>query len=218
MSTDDELRDFLESLLPEKDENLRKLEDRAHADHVPVIRPVSLRLLQYIVAEKQPRSILEIGTATGYSAIAMHLCQPEGGRVVTLERNEKRYRQACENTDCFHMSGDIRIIQGDAAQSLKRLFRDGERFDLIFIDAAKAQYREFWDLSLPMLDYPGTVICDNVLQDGTLKDSIFAGPRRDHTVHRRMRDFLYYITHLEQVDTVVLPLGDGMTVSRLCKE
>ncbi|MCR4715787.1 MAG: O-methyltransferase, partial [Lachnospiraceae bacterium] len=153
-------------------------------------------------------SILEIGTATGYSAIIMANAMKNAGKIDTIERNEGRYEKAVKNVKNAGLEGVINIHFGDAFDVLAEL--QNERYDMAFIDAAKGQYMEFYEKSMPLLKENGIMVCDNVLQDGELAFSSVTVERRDHTVHRRMRDFLYDIKRDKELSVAVLTIGDGV--------
>ena len=134
----------------------------------------------------------------GFSSLYMNSYQPEGGTIITIERNEKRIKKAKENIKNQGKEEQITLLEGDAIEILKGL--DGS-FDLIFVDAAKGQYIHFLDVS------------DNVLQDGDVARSRYAIERRDRTIHKRMRDYLYTIKNHPQLETTILPVGDGVAIS-----
>ena len=192
-----------------------ELQKEAHDNHVPIIREEMRELLRLLVTMEQPMNILEIGTAIGYSAIVMNEKQPEGGRITTIERNDKRYERAIDNIAKAGRQDRITVHFGDAVEVLERI---DDTFDFIFTDAAKGQYSSFFDLTLHKLKPGGLLVCDNVLQDGSIAQSRYAVTRRDHTIHSRMREFLYMIKHHEQLETVILPVGDGVTISKKVKE
>ena len=210
MIVEEHVRAYINSLNPEEESFVASLEKKAHENHVPIIREEMREYLRLLVTMTKPQKILEIGTAIGYSAIIMHEKQPEGGVITTIERNEKRYEQAVENIQTAGYQDAITVRFGDAIEVLQEI---KDSYDFIFTDAAKGQYSNFFDLTLNRLKPGGVLVCDNVLQEGSVAQSRYAVTRRDHTIHSRMREFLYMIKHHEQLETVVLPIGDGVTVS-----
>ena len=150
--------------------------------------------------------ILEVGTAIGFSALLMAEYNPVQGEITTIENYEKRIPIAKENFRNAGREQQITLLEGDAAEWLKKL--DGP-YDFIFMDAAKGQYIHFMDDVIRLLAPDGILVSDNVLQDGDIIESRYVVTRRNRTIHKRMRDYLYQLTHHEQLVTTVLPLGDG---------
>lgn len=159
---------------------------------------------------KCPMRILEVGTAVGFSSILMAEYDPVPCEITTIENYEKRIPIAKENFIRAGKEKQITLLEGDAAQILPTLT---ESYDFIFMDAAKGQYIHFMPDILRLLGSEGTLVSDNVLQDGDIIESRFAVTRRNRTIHKRMREYLYELTHDEHLVTAVLPIGDGVTVS-----
>lgn len=189
---------------------LNEIEESAAEAQVPIIRKSMQSLLKFLLAYGKPKNILEVGTAVGFSALLMSEYGPAGCHITTIEKYEKRIPQARENFRRAGKEDSITLLEGDAAQILKSL---DERFDMIFMDAAKGQYLAFLPDVLRLLSPGGLLVSDNVLQEGDIIESRFAVTRRNRTIHARMREYLYEITHHPQLDTVVLPVGDGVTLS-----
>lgn len=189
---------------------LEELERTAIAGDVPVIRKSMQTFLRLLLAMKKPKRILEVGTAVGFSALLMAEYAPADCRIVTVENYGKRIPLARENFARAKREEQITLLEGDAASVLKTL---SEPFDLIFMDAAKAQYINFLPEVLRLLSVGGTLVSDNVLQEGDIVESHYLLTRRKRTIHRRMREYLYVLTHSEELVTAVLPVGDGITVS-----
>ena len=186
------------------------IEKEALNDNVPIIRKEMGNLLKVLIALKQPERILEVGTAVGYSSILMSENMPENCHITTIENYDKRIPVAKNNFIRAGVIDKITLIEGDAADVLKTL--DGP-YDFIFMDAAKAQYIVILPDILRLLSPGGILITDNVLQEGDLVQSRFAVCRRDRTIHSRMREYLYTVTHCDELVTSVIPLGDGITFS-----
>ncbi len=182
----------------------------ARDSFVPIIRKETAGLLKTLVEMKRPLRILEVGTAVGYSALLMAEHMPEGGHITTIEKYDKRIPIARENFKRAGMDKRITLIEGDAAEVMDGL---DETYDLIFMDAAKGQYIHFLPKVMRLLAIGGVLISDNVLQDGDLIESRFAVSRRNRTIHARMREYLYELKHRLDLQTAIIPIGDGVTVS-----
>ncbi|MCR4924371.1 MAG: O-methyltransferase [Lachnospiraceae bacterium] len=194
-------------------EYLNEIEKEAKRDRVPIIRPASQSLLKLLLAMKKPETILEIGTATGFSAILMAEYTGNDCQITTIEKYEKRIPIAKKNFLKSGFKDRIRLLEGDAYDIIKDLAEEGKSYDLIFLDAAKAQYIVYLPVLLKLMKRGSLLISDNVLQDGEIIESRFAVTRRNRTIHSRMREYLYEISHNEELVTDILPIGDGMTVS-----
>ena len=186
------------------------IEKEAIEDQVPIIRKEMGNLLKVLLKLKQPGSILEVGTAVGYSSILMSENMPQNCRITTIENYEKRIPIAKQNFVRAGKEKQITLLEGDAADILKEL---REPFDFIFMDAAKGQYIHFMPEILRLLKPEGILVSDNVLQDGDIIESHFIVTRRNRTIYKRMREYLYELTHSDELVTSVLPIGDGITVS-----
>lgn len=210
MIVDDRFVTFINSLDTGNTPLLEEIEREAKDRYVPVIRRETQSLLKVLLAAARPVRILEVGTAVGFSALLMAEYNPADATITTIENYEKRIPLARENFRRAGRSDQIQLIQGDAAVVLKEL--DG-KYDFIFMDAAKGQYIHFLNDVLRLLSPGGMLVSDNVLQDGDVIESRFAVTRRNRTIHKRMREYLYELTHHPSLVTTVLPLGDGVTVS-----
>ena len=202
MIVDERLVTYINSLDTGNTSILDQIEKEALDSYVPIIRKEMQQFLKLLLAMKCPMRILEVGTAVGYSAILMAEYDPVPCEITTIENYEKRIPIAKEK--------QITLLEGDAAQILPTLT---ETYDFIFMDAAKGQYIHFMPDILRLLGTEGTLVSDNVLQDGDIIESRFAVTRRNRTIHKRMREYLYELTHDERLVTAVLPIGDGVTVS-----
>ena len=210
MIVEERLVTYINSLDRGNTELLDAIEAEAVRDYVPIIRKEMQSFLKMMLQLQQPRRILEVGTAVGFSAILMAEYNPKPCEITTIENYEKRIPIARENFKSAGKQDMIELLEGDAAQVLKTL---QEPFDFIFMDAAKGQYLNFLPDILRLLSPGGILISDNVLQDGDIVESRFAVTRRNRTIHKRMREYLYELTHHEELVTTVLPVGDGITVS-----
>jgi predicted O-methyltransferase YrrM len=201
---------FLASLDAGNTPFLDQIEREALETNVPVIRTQTQGLLRFLLALHKPMSILEVGCAIGFSALLMSEYAPAGCKITTIEKYEKRIPVAKANFVRAEKEDAITLLEGDAADILKELTGP---YDFIFMDAAKGQYIHFMPEVLRLLAPGGLLVSDNVLQDGDILESRFAVERRNRTIHSRMREYLYELTHREALETVVLPVGDGVTVS-----
>ena len=210
MIVDERLVTYINSLDAGNTAMLDQIEREATADYVPIIRKEMQSFLKFLLAMKKPARILEVGTAVGFSAILMAEYDPVPCQITTIENYEKRIPIARENFKRAGKEAQIALLEGDAAEVLKTL--EGS-YDFIFMDAAKGQYFHFLPEILRLLAKDGVLVSDNVLQDGDVIESRFAVTRRNRTIHKRMREYLYTLTHSEELVTAVLPVGDGITLS-----
>ena len=209
MITDERVSVFINSFDSGNTPFLNELQEFAIKTNVPVIRPEMQRLLKLLLSIKKPEQILEVGTAIGFSALLMKEYAPEGCKITTIEKYEKRIPLAQENFKKVGWEKEITLLAGDAGVLLKEL--EGP-YDFIFMDAAKGQYIRFLDGALRLLKTGGLLISDNVLQGGDMIQSRFAVTRRNRTIHSRMREYLYELTHNEMLQTTILPIGDGVAL------
>ena len=201
---------YINSLDTGNSEICNLIEKEALSDYVPIIRKEMGNLLKVLIALKQPKKILEVGTAVGFSSILMSENMPQGCTITTIENYDKRIPIARENFKRAGKEDVITLIEGDATEVLKTL--DGP-YDMIFMDAAKGQYINFLPDILRLLPQGGLLISDNVLQEGEIVQSKYGITRRNRTIHTRMREYIYKLTHMEEFVTSVVPIGDGITLS-----
>ncbi len=222
---EERLTAFIESLQVSNPPFLREIEKEALADGVPIIRPQTQSLLQFLLQLKKPMRILEVGTAVGFSALFMHTFGAEDMQLTTIERDPERIRKARENfrkaglkeieeKSYEYQNADgrvvLRLLTGDAAKILPSL---QEEFDFIFMDAAKGQYIRFLPETERLLPAGGVMLSDNILQEGEILASKFMVTRRNRTIHKRMREYLYALTHSSSWQTIVISNGDGAAIS-----
>lgn len=210
MIVDERMTAFIDSLDKGNTPFLDEIEREALKERVPIIRKSMQSLLKFLLVCLRPKRILEVGTAVGFSALLMDEYSPEGCHITTIEKYEKRIPVARENFSRAGAQERITLLEGDAAEILKELKGP---YDLIFMDAAKGQYGSFLPDILRLLPQGGLLVSDNVLQDGDIIESRFAVTRRNRTIHARMREYLYELKHHPQLETAVLPVGDGVTLS-----
>ena len=209
MITDERFVTYIHSLEKPNSEILTEIEQAAHKDLVPIIRKEMESFLRVILTIKHPKEILELGTAIGYSAILMSECCD--AKITTIENYEKRIPIARENFEKAGKSDQLEVLEGDALEVMKTLPK--EKYDFIFMDAAKAQYINYLPEVMRLLNPGGVLITDNVLQDGDLIQSKFVVRRRDRTIHKRMREFLETVKHDDRLETSIVPIGDGIVMA-----
>ena len=215
MIVKDRIRDYLHSLESSQGVLLDTIEEEALKAYVPIIKRETASLLRTMVAALKPAQILEIGTAVGYSALLMCQAMPRECHITTIEKYGKRIPVARGNFKKAGEESRITLLEGDADELLKEL--EGRNFDLVFMDAAKGQYLHWLPLLLKVMPVGAVLISDNVLQDGDIVESRFAVQRRNRTIHSRMREYLHTLKHMEELETVVIPIGDGVTISTRIK-
>lgn len=205
------VRDFIRSFSVDRgSDSLKAIEAEAVRDRVPVIRRETRELLKILLQMKKPEKILEVGAAIGFSSVFMGENTSPATKITTIENYPPRIERAKANIAMAGMEERITLLEGDAARWLKEL--DGS-YDFIFMDAAKGQYIHFLPDVLRLLPQGGVLVSDNVLQDGDIFESRYGIRRRNHTIHSRMREYLFALTHNDTLDTVILETGDGMTIS-----
>ncbi len=210
MIVDERITAYINSLDMGNTELLNQIEEEAKRDFVPVIRREMPSFLKTLLAVKQPRDILEVGTAVGFSTLLLCKYGHPEAHITTIEKYEKRIPIAKANFKRAGREKQITLLTGDASELLQKL---SGSFDFVFMDAAKGQYIHFLPHVLRLLAPGGLLVSDNVLQEGDLIESRFAVERRNRTIHSRMREYLYELKHNSQLVTSVLPLGDGVTLS-----
>ena len=207
MITEERVLDFIRSFGVDRgSEALHMIEKEAVRDDVPIIRKETGELLRILLQIKKPERILEVGAAIGFSSVFMGENTGKNTHITTIENYPPRIERAKANIVLAGMEDKITLIAGDAAEVLKGL---SGSWDFIFMDAAKGQYIHFMPEVMRLLAPGGILVSDNVLQD----ESRYGIKRRNHTIHNRMREYLYALTHDEAIDTVILETGDGMAIS-----
>ena len=213
MIVEPRLVEYLNSLERELPEHLAKLEAYAIEHEVPIIRKEAQSFLLFLMELKQPKRILEVGTAIGFSASLLCEYMPENCHLTTIEKVPMRIVEAEKNLAALKRSKDVTFLTGDAEQVLRELREQGNQYDFVFMDAAKAQYMSFLTQILPMLPKGALLITDNVLQEGSIVESKYSITRRDRTIHMRMREYLYELKHNDCLTTSIVAVGDGMALS-----
>ncbi|TQR39274.1 O-methyltransferase [Brevibacillus brevis] len=207
MITNPAIDDYVSSLVPERSLLLKRLEQEAAEENIPIVQLPSAQVMRMLLLLHRPKAILEVGTAIGYSTIWLAEAAPEA-RIVTMDIDEDRLVRARENIKEAGCTDRVEILSRDATLGLPESYQ----FDCLFIDAAKGQYRTFLDLYLPLLREGGLVISDNVLFRGLVATPEEAGKRQRPMVDK----LLSYNSHLMErpdLETTFIPVGDGLAIS-----
>lgn len=210
MIVDERMVTYIRSLEVPESAVIEAIEQEALRDRVPIIRKEMQSFLKVLLMIKRPMRILEVGAAVGFSSILMSEYMPEGGHITTIENYDKRIPIARANFKRAGKEEQIDLIEGDALEVMHGL--EGP-YDLIFVDAAKGQYIHYLPEVMRLLGTDGVLVSDNVLQEGDIIESKFAVERRNRTIHSRMREYLYELKHHDQLQTSIIPLGDGVALS-----
>ena len=210
MIVDERMVTYIRSLEVPESAVIEAIEQEALRDRVPIIRKEMQSFLKVLLRIKRPMRILEVGAAVGFSSILMSEYMPEGGHITTIENYDKRIPIARANFKRAGKEEQIDLIEGDALEVMQGL--EGP-YDLIFVDAAKGQYIHYLPEVMRLLGTDGVLVSDNVLQEGDIIESRFAVERRNRTIHSRMREYLYELKHHDQLQTSIIPLGDGVALS-----
>ena len=210
MIVDERMVTYIRSLEVPESAVIEAIEQEALRDRVPIIRKEMQSFLKVLLMIKRPMRILEVGAAVGFSSILMSEYMPEGGHITTIENYDKRIPIARANFKRAGKEEQIDLIEGDALEVMHGL--EGP-YDLIFVDAAKGQYIHYLPEVMRLLGTDGVLVSDNVLQEGDIIESRFAVERRNRTIHSRIREYLYELKHHDQLQTSIIPLGDGVAVS-----
>lgn len=210
----DYINSYLIDLIPQNEGILKELETYAIEHHTPIVTPEVAGLLKAMIKSLGAKNILEVGTAIGYSAILMGLSAADDFRITTIERNEENACLALQNIEKAGMKQNIKVLIGDASELLDQV--EGS-YDIIFVDAAKGHYLDFFEKSIDKLKIGGLFICDNVLFRGMVAERSLL-VRRKITIVKRLKKFLHFISNNESLQTTIIPMGDGVSISCKLKE
>lgn len=206
---DETLKSYLTQSLPPGDDWVVELERNAKHGNVPIMDPLGINFMMQLIRLNKPERILEIGTAIGYSALRMMEANPQA-TIITIEKDEQRYKQAVQNVQNLGMQHNIQIFFGDAIEILDNLVDN--QFDMVFIDASKGQYKQFFELSSPLLSKGGFILSDNVLFKGFVAD-----PEKEHPrfqkIASKIRDYNEWLIQHPDFITTIVPIGDGVAIS-----
>ena len=212
MITNPKILEYLDIISPVNSEPVEKVREKARENYIPIIKRDTENLLKFVLKMQKPESILEIGCATGYSAIVM--LENSDANIVTIEKMPERVEEAKKNIKYTNLTNRAKVLEGDAGDILEKLVKENEKFDFIFMDAAKAQYINWLPTVKALLKDKGIIFSDNCLQEGDLLESSFAIRKRDKTIHKRMRDYIYLLLHDEDLESWIFSIGDGVLLSR----
>lgn len=210
----DEIKTYIQALIPTSENWEKELEKYAAIHRVPIIEKDGIQFLTQLIRMKQPKRVLEIGTAIGYSALKINEAYPEA-KITTIERDDEMVRIANENITKLNKQQHIHVIHGDALEVLKEFQMKDITFDFIFIDAAKGQYKKFFELAQPLISNDVTIVCDNILFKGYVINQSLTEQKRLQKLANKIDLFNHWLMKEETYHTTVLPIGDGMTVSVL---
>ncbi|MDT2595523.1 O-methyltransferase [Enterococcus dongliensis] len=188
---------------------LGELEELAHENGVPVIPHETVVFLQFLLRQKRPKTVLEIGTAIGFSASLMAETLGEDAKITTIDRFPVMIEKAKKNFEKLDLTEQITLLEGDAADLLSSL--EGP-YDFIFMDSAKAKYITFLPECLRLLADDGILMVDDIFQAGTILQPIEEIPRKNRAIHRKLNEFLAEITKSPELSSTLLPLGDGVAL------
>ena len=212
MITNLKVLEYLDIISPVNSQTVEEIRSVAKENYIPIIKRDTENLLKFVLKMQNPKSILEIGCAVGYSAIIM--LENSDADIVTVEKMPERVEEAKKNIKYANLEDRAKIIEGDAGEILERLVNKNKKFDFIFMDAAKAQYITWLPTMKALLKDKGIIFSDNCLQEGDLLESSFAIRKRDKTIHKRMRDYIYLLLHDEDLESWIFSIGDGVLLSR----
>jgi len=203
-----EIDEYLRQVIKREDGFLKELEEYARLNYVPIVTPESAALLKVLVTMHRPSRILEAGTAIGYSSIIMANAYKKSV-IDTIEIDENMAQMARKNIAVLGLYERIRVLTGDALEIMKCLITP---YDMIFLDAAKGQYIEYFEEAFRLLKPGGLLVSDNVLYKGlvAMKDPV---PHKHRTITVKLREYLSTICHDPRLETSIIPIGDGMAVS-----
>lgn len=190
-------------------EELEKIKIKALEKHIPIIMDETLEVIEKYLNNNKPKKILEIGAAVGYSAMCFSKYLAEGGRIDTIERDEERIKEAKINFKKVGVEDKIKLYEGDATEILPTL---NDKYDMIFIDAAKGKYPFFLKESLRMLSENGIIFADNILYKGYVMSDY--NKHKQRTAVRNLREYIKEVTENPNLQTKILEVGDGLAVSK----
>lgn len=207
----DSLHSYLISTIKEKEEHIVNMEKYAQEHHVPIMEPLGIEFLLQLIRISKPKRILEIGTAIGYSAIRMAEAYEEA-HIVTIERDNVRYEQAILNIENSNLANRIEVIKDDAFDAIDTLGEKGP-YDFLFIDAAKGQYKKFFETFTPFLNEEGIIISDNVLFRGYVAEEVQAETSRLQKIANKVRNYNDWLFDQANFVTTIVPIGDGIAIT-----
>lgn len=190
-------------------QELQIIKQKALEEHIPIIMDDTLEVVDEILTKLKPKKILEIGTAVGYSAMCFSEYLTEDGKIDTIERDEERIAEAKENIKKVGVEQKINIYEGDAVEILPTL---NDKYDMIFIDAAKGKYPFFLKEALRMLNKNGVILADNILYKGYVMSDY--NKHKQRTAVRNLREYIHDVTNNPNLETEILEVGDGLAITK----
>lgn len=202
---------YIEGFRVEKDPLVLEMEQYAAEYHVPIMESDAIEAFLGLLTIQRPTAILEIGSAIGYSAIRMANRLPEAS-VVTIERDPERFEKAVQFITAAECGARIRIVEADALTEEADTVLD-KKYNALFIDAAKGQYRRFFDKYSPAVESEGVIYCDNMFMHGMVLQEEADVPKRKRTMVRKLKEFTSWLLAHPGYDTTLLPIGDGLLIA-----
>ena len=202
---------YITTFIKKRSDLLSTMEQFAKEHHIPIMELVAIESLLQFLRMQQPKSILEVGSAIGYSAIRMAYTLPEAV-ITTIEKDESRFQLASDYLEQAELTSRIQLLHGDALEIDVDSFSK-TNYDALFIDAAKGQYQRFFEKYSPLVPSGGVIYCDNMLMHGFTEIDIQEVPRRKRTMVRNLQHFTKWLMNHEEYETTFLPIGDGITIS-----
>ena len=193
-------------------EELKKIKQKALEEHIPIIMDDTLEVIEKELKKNPPKRILEIGTAVGYSAMCFSEFLAEDGKIDTIERDEERIKEAKVNIKNVGVEEKIKIYEGDAVEILPTL---NEKYDMVFIDAAKGKYPFFLKEALRMINENGIIFADNILYKGYVMSDY--NKHKQRTAVRNLREYIKEVSENPNLETEILEVGDGLAISKIKK-
>ena len=191
-------------------EELEKIKQKALQEHIPIIMDETLEVIEKYLKENPPKRILEIGAAVGYSAMCFSEFLADGGKIDTIERDEERIKEAKINFKNVGVEEKIKLYEGDAVEILPTL---NEKYDMVFIDAAKGKYPFFLKEALRMINENGIIFADNILYKGYVMSDY--NKHKQRTAVRNLREYIKEVSESPNLETEILEVGDGLAISRI---
>ena len=189
---------------------LEKIKKKALEEHIPIIMDDTLEEIEKELKENPPKRILEIGAAVGYSAMCFSEFLADGGRIDTIERDEERSQEAKLNFEKVGVEDKITLYEGDAVEILPTL---NEKYDMVFIDAAKGKYPFFLQQALRMINENGIIFADNILYKGYVMSDY--NKHKQRTAVRNLREYIKEVSENPNLETEILEVGDGLAISKI---
>ena len=186
------------------------IKQKATEEHIPIIMDDTLEVVDKLLTDLKPTRILEIGTAVGYSAICFSKYLQPNGKIDTIERDVDRVAEARINISKVGVEDKINIYEGDAVEILPTL---NEKYDVVFIDAAKGKYPFFLKEALRMIKPNGIILADNILYKGYVMSDY--NKHKQRTAVRNLREYVKEVTENPNIETEILEVGDGLAISRI---